>query len=236
MIKAIFLDAGGVILDETQFEIIKSEIITGIIKKHRNYSTGEYWCDSEEAVLGFVSSTYEYVLFKNIPDLFECKNALKQFKEAWKASNWEYKEMVGIEELLKVLSSKYKIGILGQYDSSLVDYLDEKKLLKYFSFTETQEKYKTTKPDPRYFLDVISNAKLQPNECIMIGDRIDKDIYPANIVGMRNIRVKTGLHLKQEPRIFIEVPDYTVNSLSEISLELIESIETRSSFDNPHFW
>lgn len=35
MIEAIFLDAGGVILNESSFEIAKAEIITNIINKYK---------------------------------------------------------------------------------------------------------------------------------------------------------------------------------------------------------
>jgi len=64
MIEAIFLDAGGVILDETNFEIAKSEIITKIINKCKNYTINDYWNDTNEAVFRFVSSSYEYVFLR----------------------------------------------------------------------------------------------------------------------------------------------------------------------------
>ena len=51
----------------------------------------------------------------------------------------------------------------------------------------------------------------------MVGDRIDKDITPANVLGMKTIRIKTGLHKNQEPRIPLEVPGLTIASLNEIT-------------------
>jgi len=148
----------------------------------------------------------------------------------------EYQPMVGLEDLLKTLSKNYKIGILGQYDTSLVSFLKYKNLEKYFSFTETQEKYETTKPDPRYYLEILKNANMKPDNCIMIGDRIDKDIYPANVINMKNIRIQTGIHKSQEPRIFIEIPNYTVKSLSEITNELIERIDKNGFDSNQNLW
>lgn len=236
MIESIFLDAGGVILDESNFEIAKAEIITHIINKCKCYNINEYWNDTNEAVFRFVSSTYEYVLYKNINNHEECKNAIIEFKTIWKELKMEYKPMIGLEELLMSLSKNYKIGILGQYDASLVEFLKNEKIDIYFSFMETQEKYKTTKPDPRYYLEILKNANMKPENCIMIGDRIDKDIYPANVINMKNIRIRTGIHKNQEPRVFIEIPNYTVESLSEITDELIEEIDRNGFNLNQDLW
>ena len=59
----------------------------------------------------------------------------------------------------------------------------------------------------------------------MVGDRIDKDIIPAKMVGMKTIRVKTGIHKNQEPRIPNEIPDLTVNKIEEITMEKIKAMD-----------
>ena len=236
MIKAIYLDAGGVIIDESQFENSKAEMITRILNKHIEYTITDYWRDTEEAVYRFVSSTYEYVFCKNIKDIDICKMRYKEFKTEWRNSGWQYKTMEYLENMLQVLSEKYMIGILGQYDETLKEFLKSKQLDKYFSFMETQEKYSITKPDPRYYIEVLKVAKLNPSDCLMIGDRIDKDIYPANVIGMKNIRIRTGLHRNQDPRIFIEIPNYTIKTLKEVDLDLIKRIEENSIVINPFLW
>ncbi|MCL2831751.1 MAG: HAD family hydrolase [Treponema sp.] len=49
-IKNIFLDAGGVILDETEFERNMARAITAAIQKHiPDYSASQYLADAEEA-------------------------------------------------------------------------------------------------------------------------------------------------------------------------------------------
>jgi len=66
----MFLDAGGVILDETEFEEISSKIITDIIKKYNaNYSIENYWKNIDEAVYRFVPKVYDFILYKNINNL-----------------------------------------------------------------------------------------------------------------------------------------------------------------------
>jgi ribonucleotide monophosphatase NagD (HAD superfamily) len=52
----------------------------------------------------------------------------------------------------------------------------------------------------------------------MVGDRIDKDIIPAKMIGMKTIRIKSGIHKNQEPRTPDEMPDLSINELNEIKI------------------
>ena len=106
--------------------------------------------------------------------------------------------MDGINNFLTYYSKYYRIGLLGQYGTKFRNYLEEEKLLQYFTFSEIQDDYKITKPDPRYFEAILRKCNCVANESIMVGDRIDKDIIPAKMVGMKTIRVKTGIHKNQE--------------------------------------
>jgi hypothetical protein len=66
-IKNIFLDAGGVILNEAALEENSARIITGILQGHcKGYTVHNYREDAEEAVYRFVPNVYDYVLYKNL--------------------------------------------------------------------------------------------------------------------------------------------------------------------------
>jgi len=226
MIKNIFLDAGGVILDETEFENISSKIITNLIKYYNvNYSIDNYWNNVDEAVHRFVPKVYDFILYKNINNLNDFNRLKTQYKNELKQSNIKFKLMDGIDDFLKISSKQYKIGILGQYGKDFRQYLEEINLNKYFTFAEVQDDYKITKPDPRYFEAVLKKCKCKPEESIMVGDRIDKDIIPAKMVGMKTIRIKIGIHKNQEPRIPEEIPDLTVNKIEEITMEKIKTMD-----------
>ncbi|MDR2941984.1 MAG: HAD family hydrolase [Treponema sp.] len=217
MIKNIFLDAGGVILDETEFQETSSKIITNIIKNNNiNYSIKNYWNDIEEAVYRFVPKVYDFILYKNISNLNDFDKFKTQYKYELKQSNIKYKLMDGIQDFLKLFSKQYRIGILGQYGKDFRQYLEEVNLLQYFTFSEIQDDYKTTKPDTRYFEAILKKCKCEHGESVMVGDRIDKDIIPAKMIGMKTIRVKVGIHKNQEPRTPDEIPDLTVKRLEEI--------------------
>jgi FMN phosphatase YigB (HAD superfamily) len=226
MIKNIFLDAGGVILDESEFEETSSNIITNIIKDYNvNYSIENYWNDIDEAVYRYVPKVYDYILYKNINNFNDFEKLKKRYKYELKKSNIKFKLMDGIQDFLKLFSKQYKIGLLGQYGKYFKQFLEDMNLLQYFAFTEIQDDYKVTKPDTRYFEAIIKYCKCEPNESIMTGDRIDKDIIPAKMTGMKTIRVKVGIHKNQEPRTPDEIPDLTVNKLGEIKMEVIKAMD-----------
>ena len=72
------------------------------------------------------------------------------------------------------------------------------------------------KPDPAIFRYALSVAGCAPEQALMIGDRLDNDIFPAKALGMKTLRITQGfgaLQISQSPDY---VPDFTVNSLMEL--------------------
>ncbi|MDR2417577.1 MAG: HAD family hydrolase [Treponema sp.] len=223
MIKNIFLDVGGVILNERNFEENSARIITQIINIYnKRYLIENYWDDVKEAVYRFIPKVYDYILYKNIgePDFQKSKD---QYKTEIRKFNKNFELLDGIKDFLLEFSKYYKIGILGQYGIDFRNYLQEENLLQYFTYTEIQDDYNITKPDPRYFEMILAACNCKPEESIMIGDRIDKDIIPAKMLGMKTVRIKVGIHKNQNPRIPAEKPDITVKTLKELKLEMLIS-------------
>jgi ribonucleotide monophosphatase NagD (HAD superfamily) len=87
----------------------------------------------------------------------------------------------------------------------------------------SQDDYYLTKPDPRYLEQICIKAKIKANECIMIGDRIDKDIIPAIQNKMGTVFVKTGVYKNQRPRTVDEIPDLVIENINGLG----ESIKER---------
>jgi len=54
-----------------------------------------------------------------------------------------------------------------------------------------------TKSDPRYYEQIAQLFGVNPHQCILVGDRIDKDIIPAKQVRMKTIWTRVGLHKNQ---------------------------------------
>lgn len=176
-----------------------------------DYSLDDYWDDIDRSLRAFAPHTYGAVFWKRSGMSVRLYEELyAEYLAAWKELDAPLVLMDGLEETLADLSSRFRVGILGQYGPPLRELLSERGLLRYFSFASTQEEFALTKPDPRYFEQVLARAGAPASESCMVGDRLDKDVFPARAVGMQTIRVRTGIYSKQEPRIREEAPDAEV--------------------------
>jgi HAD superfamily hydrolase (TIGR01549 family) len=213
----IFLDAGGVILNEASHETARAALTVKIfVENGIPYSIEKYWEDIHESLSVYALHTYGFVFWKNTMDKAKYEILYSQYLKSWKELNVPLDLMENIENVLKYLSKKYKIGILGQYNHTLKEVLEGNDLLQYFTYSSTQEKYNITKPDPRYFEAILKDASAEPKESFMVGDRIDKDINPAKMIGMRTIRVKNGIYKNQKPRNTEEIADFEIENIKEL--------------------
>ena len=207
--STVLLDAGGVILDESEQEVVRAEIIAEVLAAIvAGYSVDTYRSDIEEAVRSFCPSAYQYVFWKHLKNdryLFDKAYALHLDK--WRQRKPPLKLSSGLEREVEAISRRFKLGIAGQYGREILDLLEERSVLDCFTYRLTQDDFSITKPDPRYYERITEACGVLPQQCIMVGDRIDKDVVPAKQLGMRTILIRTGLHRNQQPRIPFEVPD-----------------------------
>lgn len=60
-------------------------------------------------------------------------------------------------------------------------------------------------------------TKCNPEESVIVGDRIDNNIIPANIIGMKTVWINQGLEKYYAPiSAEEEEPNWTVSALSEL--------------------
>ncbi len=63
--------------------------------------------------------------------------------------------------------------------------------------------------------------ELPPAACILVGDRLDRDIAPARAAGMATIQFRTGRWRKQRPRHDAETPDEVVTDVAELEAAIL---------------
>lgn len=218
-ITTILLDGGGVIVDESELEDVRAKIISDVLSSLiRGYSTYNYRLDMDEAVKSFCPNVYKYIIWKytegNLP-LFD--ELYQKHLSLWEKDHPPLKISAGFDVEAKAIGSRYKMVIAGQYGREILDLLRENSLLEYFSSSFTQDDFNITKPDPRYIEQIAKRVGADCNQCVMVGDRIDKDIIPAKMLGMKTILIRTGIHRNQRPREPFEVPDLELESLIGLS-------------------
>ena len=117
---------------------------------------------------------------------------------------------------MKHLSKYYKLGVVANQTLDALKLLKNTGINKYFDNFEVSDSIGLEKPDKRIFLHVMNILKVSADECIMIGDRIDNDIIPANKLNIFSIRIKTGRFSHQNPRNLSEKPKFEINNLLEL--------------------
>jgi len=218
-VTTVLLDAGGVILDETEHEAgIAAAIVAGLRPIVPGYDLDAYRRDTDEAVRCFVPRVYPYVVFKHLGrDAARSERVFAECMAAWRADRPPLRLTAGIEDELRRLASRFRVGLAGQYGAEILDLLAEHDLLDTLSWRFTQDDFDITKPDPRFYERIAAAAGVSPSECVMVGDRIDKDVIPARMVGMKTVRVRLGLHREQEARLPEEQPDTELTTVSGLA-------------------
>lgn len=218
MIDTILLDAGGVILDETEFEQARAkaavETLSPIVP---GYDLDSYWADVDDAVRCHTPHVYQYVLWKHCAGDLEAFELIRaEYNVLWKQHEPGLRLMAGMDRVLRDLATDFDLVIAAQYGKNLLDLLEKHDLIGLFLNTLTQDDFSITKPDPRYYEQILARSGRTAGQSIMVGDRIDKDVIPAKMLGMKTIRVRTGIHIRQEPRTPGEFPDADIRNVLEI--------------------
>jgi FMN phosphatase YigB (HAD superfamily) len=195
-LSTVLLDAGGVLLDEAEMEESRAEATARILGKHvRGYSVARYWEDLQEAVQSHRPDAYLFVFRKHLgPGRTRAMTVYAEFLELWRPIRPPLKLMAGIDGEIRRMSGGFRLGIAGQYGSEILGLLEREGILDCFAWRFTQDDFSLTKPDPGYLQQIADACAVEPAECLMVGDRIDKDVVPARELGMKTIRIRVGLH------------------------------------------
>jgi len=127
------------------------------------------------------------------------------------------------ESTLQVLAKNFEIGLIANQSEDIHEMLEQSGLGRFFKVQVISSFVKLKKPDPRIFELALKQAVRHAEECVMVGDRLDTDICPANTLGMTTIRVTDSLFALQAPARECEYATYTVTHLSKIP-QIVESI------------
>lgn len=125
------------------------------------------------------------------------------------------------EDCLREISKRYKIGIIANQNPGSKERLERIGLLKYIDLVIASAEEGVAKPDLRIFQIALAHAKCKPEEAVMVGDRIDNDIIPANKIGITTVWIRQGFGGLAQPQAAVETPDYIINNLNEL-FEIIE--------------
>jgi putative hydrolase of the HAD superfamily len=114
---------------------------------------------------------------------------------------------------LNVLKKKYRIAVLS--DASRIQVwirLAAMGIQNAFDFVITFDDTKVRKPGVKPFMLALKKLRLEPEECLMVGDSLMRDIAPAKKLGFKTVFAKYGGN--HEPARVR--PDYSINDIKEL--------------------
>ena len=130
------------------------------------------------------------------------------------------------EQTIEVLSKQYDLGIIDNQSGGILYLLECSDIKRFFKVIIISSKLQMKKPNPKIFQLAIDRAGYYSEDCVMIGDRLDTDISPANRLQMKTIRITNSIFKLQKPINELEQPMYTVANLSEIPNILLKIIKS----------
>jgi ribonucleotide monophosphatase NagD (HAD superfamily) len=119
--------------------------------------------------------------------------------------------IVGAVELLEFLANhNIPMYLIGKGNQEMYDETARLGIAKYF----TEILFVEGSKDPQDFIKYVDTQN--PNNTIVIGDRIRSELKVGNSIGATTIWVKQGKFANELPETDVEKPNYTVYNLLEI--------------------
>lgn len=122
----------------------------------------------------------------------------------------------GAKKVVQIMSKNHELGILSNQPKEAIDPLINANILSLFKRVGIPSTIKIKKPHEKLLLEEINFMGFPFSRCIMIGDRLDIDISPANKLGMKTIRFTDSIFHMQTAKVKHEIPTYNIKKLEEI--------------------
>ena len=120
-------------------------------------------------------------------------------------------------ETLEALTMRgYHLGIIANQNIGTAQRLDMWGLLKYFDVIAASAELGVAKPHKLIFLKAFELAGCQPQNSVMVGDRLDNDILPAKALGMKTVWIRQGLSRYQPLEFGMNIADWVIDHLSDL--------------------
>ncbi|MGB9757232.1 MAG: HAD family hydrolase [Candidatus Bipolaricaulaceae bacterium] len=221
MIRAILLDLGGPVFDEDAEYTRWTEILLLELSKNGfHVSPEEFQGALLEELRNCEPNPWLSALWRFVrPDLLKFRAILKVFR----VQNQVFQEnLPGVRirpealEVVPRLAGRYRLALAANQPPRALTLLEEAGLLRHFCWRNVSDTMGIAKPSPLFFRMILDGLDVKPAEAIMVGDRLDHDVFPAKLLGMRTVRVLLGPYRHQRPPTPLHSPHLSVSDLFEL--------------------
>lgn len=218
-IQWIFFDVGYTLLDETPAWQEQFERLAAAVKRlGGQVSPGEINAFYEQCCVDFAPRQWKAIVERFAPLPTQVEQLMAE------AQGWRHDLEVpfpGARQTLAELAKTYRLGVIANQSLGTRKRMEQHGLLQHLSVIIGSAEAGVAKPDPRIFQVALQEAGCSPQHAVMVGDRLDNDVRPANSLGMKSIHVRQGGSGRQQPRDEMEVPTAGIDRLAQLTPQLI---------------
>src|SRR6267143_1964702 len=203
----LFFDLGNTLVSEERaWERRIQRLVSSLERYGRRRAIEEVRAALREASEEFARRLITRAIEKLIDDL-ECRKLILAEARYDKELESPYEDA---EQTLRAVSSRYRIGVIANQPAGTEERLTKWRLMPFISVCLSSTEVGLEKPNPAIFQLALSQSGCEPEQAVIIGDRLDNDIRPARLLGWKTIRIAQGFARFQSPRDPWEEPDRTV--------------------------
>jgi len=224
MIRWVFFDLGGTLLDDLPFhDYIYGTMLTMFAERGYGVTMDEFVGVRDLLVkrrVPVLASLIEHFTGKETLVKPLMMELMSRIEGKGPELQTPFPESQGILERVR---ERYKLGVIANQEIGIHDLLSKIGWDRMFDVIIISDDVRLWKPDVRIFKMALGKAGCEPSEAVMVGDRIDNDVTPAKRLGMKTVRFKWGIFGTQEAASDEEKPDIEILALSDVP-EAIERL------------
>jgi putative hydrolase of the HAD superfamily len=123
----------------------------------------------------------------------------------------------GVIPTLKILKKKYKLAVVSDAPAMKAwTRLIMAKLDGYFDLVLTKTDVKKQKNSPTPFNSALKQLNIKPEEALMLGDRIERDIMTPKKLGIKTCFARYGVEAPDKPAQGKSGADFEINEFEEL--------------------
>ena len=118
------------------------------------------------------------------------------------------------------LRQNYRLAIISDAPVLKVwERLVTMKIEDFFDFVITKSDIKAQKPSSKIFRKALRLLEIKPEEALMVGDRVDRDIKGAKALGIKTVFAKYG-----NPKVKNSGADFEINKIEDL-IDVVDGLK-----------
>jgi HAD superfamily hydrolase (TIGR01662 family) len=210
-LDVVFLDVGGPLYGDRPYY---EALLAAIKEVDPGASEAVFW-DEFEACRRDQRGPFTERLALRFLDEAELPGVLRRKSELWRYPPDALQP--DARSALAALSGEYRLGVLANQERWIRETMARDGIDRFFALWIVSAEVGVEKPDPRIFEHALAEARVPPERCAMVGDRLDNDILAAKRHGMRGVWMLRGEAPPAPSEEQLAHADATVRDLDELS-------------------